>query len=171
MADLEENVEVTDPVVDDIPTDVPTDSDVNEYTDAEKRKYSMLRNAYQKLDNLPLSFGLPAYSDDIDDQTIERYFRTDLADTLRETQITIDDIDDGSKDEMYFENRIVYHALKRFRLSASVFFKFSTAVDGKTIDKTNIPKMLASILQEYEAEYKQWRLGHVGKIWNRGGDS
>ena len=48
MADLEENVEVTDPVVDN-----PTDGDVNEYTDAEKRKYSMLRNAYQKLDNLP----------------------------------------------------------------------------------------------------------------------
>lgn len=167
MADLEENVEVTDLVVDDI----PTDGDVNEYTDAEKRKYSMLRNAYQKLDNLPLSFGLPAYSDDIDDQTIERYFRTDLADTLRETQITIEEIDDGSKDEMYFENRIVYHALKRFRLSASVFFKFSTAVDGKTIDKTNIPKMLASIMQEYEVEYKQWRLGHVGKIWNRSGGS
>ena len=166
MADLEENVEVTDPVVDDT-----TNGDVNEYTDAENRKYSMLRNAYQKLDNLPLSFGLPAYSDDIDDQTIERYFRTDLADTLRETQITIEEIDDGSKDEMYFENRIVYHALKRFRLSASVFFKFSTAVDGKTIDKTNIPKMLASILQEYEAEYKQWRLGHVGNIWNRSGDS
>lgn len=166
MADLKENVEVTDPVVDDT-----TNGDVNEYTDAEKRKYSMLRNAYQKLDNLPLSFGLPAYSDDIDDQTIEKYFRTDLADTLRETQITIEEIDDGSKDEMYFENRIVYHALKRFRLSASVFFKFSTAVDGKTIDKTNIPKMLASILQEYEAEYKQWRLGYVGKIWNRSGDS
>lgn len=166
MADLEKTVEVTDPVVDNT-----TNGDVNEYTDAEKRKYSMLRNAYQKLDNLPLSFGLPAYSDDIDDQTIERYFRTDLADTLRETQITIEEIDDGSKDEMYFENRIVYHALKRFRLSASVFFKFSTAVDGKTIDKTNIPKMLASILQEYEEEYKQWRLDHVGKIWNRSGDS
>ena len=58
MADLKENVEVTDPVVDDT-----TNGDVNEYTDAEKRKYSMLRNAYQKLDNLPLSFGLPAYSD------------------------------------------------------------------------------------------------------------
>ena len=94
MADLKENVEVTDPVVDDT-----TNGDVNEYTDAEKRKYSMLRNAYQKLDNLPLSFGLPAYSDDIDDQTIEKYFRTDLADTLRETQITIEEIDDGSKDE------------------------------------------------------------------------
>ena len=166
MADLEENVEVTDPVVD----DTPTDGDVNEYTDAEKRKYSMLRNAYQKLDNLPLSFGLPAYSDDIDDQTIEKYFRTDLADTLRETQITIERSMMVQKINV-FRNRIVYHALKRFRLSASVFFKFSTAVDGKTIDKTNIPKMLASILQEYEAEYRQWRLGHVGKIWNRSGDS
>lgn len=167
MADLDENVEITEPVED--ITD-ETD-DVIEYTDTERRKYNMLRNAYQKLDNLPLSFGLPAYSDDIDDQTIERYFRTDLADTLRETGISLDEIENNSKDEMFFENRIVYHALKRFRLSAAVFFKFSTAVDGKTIDKTNIPKMIAQILQEYESEYKQWRLGHIGNIWTRSVDS
>lgn len=166
MADLDENVEVTEPTE---PTD--EQEEVTEYTDEEKKKYYILRNAYQKLDSLPLSFGLPVYSDDIDDQTIEKYFRTDLADTLRETRLTIGEIDDDSIDEMYFENRIVYHALRRFRLSAAVFFKFSTAVDGKTIDKTNIPKMLATILAEYEAEYKQWRLGHIGNIWTRSVDS
>ena len=163
MADLEENVKVTDPVVDDT-----TDGDVNEYTDAEKRKYSMLRNAYQKLDNLPLSFGLPAYSDDIDDQTIERYFRTDLADTLRETQITIEEIDDGSKDEQHFGEFISNHAIwKRFRFAPHWHFPQHTVM----VPSTRPHSKMCTILQEYEAEYKQWRLGHVGKIWNRSGDS
>lgn len=121
-----------------------------------------------KLDSLPLSFGIPSYDEDIPDNVVEKYFKVDLADTLRETRLSIDDIEDNSIDEMYFENRIVYHALRRFRLTASVFFKFSTSVDGRTVDKTQIPKMLASILKEYEDEYKQWRLGSIGGLWNRG---
>lgn len=130
-------------------------------------KYRILRNAYMKLDSLPLSFGLPAYDDEIPDATIEKYFRVDLADTVRETRINVEDIQENSTDEMMFENRIVYHALKRFRLTASVFFKFSTAVDGKTVDKTQIPKMLSAILKEYEDEYSKWRLGSIGSLWNR----
>lgn len=130
-------------------------------------RYKILRNAYVKLDSLPLSFGLPAYDDDIPNETIDRYFRVDLLDTIRETGINISDIEENSVDEMQFENRVVYHALKRFRLTASVFFKFSTAVDGKSIDKTQIPKMLSTILNEYDAEYKSWRLGNIGSLWNR----
>lgn len=140
---------------------------MSEQTVVEKRKYKILRNAYMKLDSLPLSFGVPAYDEDIPDDVVEKYFRVDLADTLRETRLNIEDIEDDSIDEMYFENRIVYHALKRYRLTASVFFKFSTAVDGKTIDKTQIPKMLAQIIAEYDAEYKKWRLGSIGSLWNR----
>lgn len=140
---------------------------MSEQTVAEKRKYKILRNAYMKLDSLPLSFGVPAYDEDIPDEIVEKYFKVDLADTLRETRLNIEDIEDDSIDEMYFENRIVYHALKRYRLTASVFFKFSTAVDGKTIDKTQIPKMLAQIIAEYDAEYKKWRLGSIGSLWNR----
>lgn len=131
------------------------------------KKYKILRNAYMKLDSLPLSFGLPAYDDEISDELIDKYFRVDLADTIRETRIQVEDIEEGSIDEMMFENRIVYHALKRFRLSASVFFKFSTAVDGKTVDKTQIPKMLSTILKEYEDEYSKWRLGSIGSLWHR----
>ena len=138
-----------------------------EQTVVEKRKYKILRNAYMKLDSLPLSFGIPSYDEEIPDGVIEKYFKVDLADTLRETRLNIEDIEDNSIDEMYFENRIVYHALKRFRLTASVFFKFSTAVDGKTIDKTQIPKMLATIIKEYEDEYSKWRLGSIGSLWNR----
>lgn len=136
-------------------------------SESDKKKYKILRNAYMKLDNLPLSFGMPAYDDDLPDNVVEKYFRTDLADTLRETRIAIDDIEENSVDEMQFENRIVYHALRRFRLSATAFFKFSTAVDGKTIDKTQIPKILSTLIAEYDAEYKSWRLGSVGSLWNR----
>lgn len=136
-------------------------------SEEDKRKCRIVRNAYMKLDNLPLSFGMPAYDDDLPDELILKYFRTDLADTLRETGMAIEDVEENSTDEMQFENRIVYHALKRFRLSASVFFKFSTAVDGKTIDKTQIPKMLSTIISEYDTEYKKWRLGSIGSLWNR----
>ena len=136
-------------------------------SEADKKKYKILRNAYMKLDNLPLSFGMPAYDDDLPDNVVEKYFRTDLADTLRETRIAIEDIEENSVDEMQFENRIVYHALRRFRLSATAFFKFSTAVDGKTVDKTQIPKILSTLIAEYDAEYKSWRLGNVGSLWNR----
>lgn len=135
--------------------------------DANEKKFKILRNAYMKLDNLPLSFGLPKYDDEISDEMIDKYFKVDLADTIRETRIAIEDLQEDSVDEMMFENRIVYHALKRFRLSASVFFKFSTAVDGKTVDKTQIPKMLSTILKEYEDEYSKWRLGSIGSLWNR----
>lgn len=131
------------------------------------RKFNILRNAYIKLDSLPLSFGIPSYDEEMSNDLVEKYFKVDLADTLRETGLSIEDIEENSKDEMYFENRIVYHALKRFRLTASVFFKFSTAVDGKTVDKTQIPKMLSTILKEYETEYKQWQLGSIGSLWNR----
>ncbi len=136
-------------------------------SESDKKKYKILRNAYMKLDNLPLSFGMPAYDDDLPDNVVEKYFRTDLADTLRETRIAIEDIEENSVDEMQFENRIVYHALRRFRLSATAFFKFSTAVDGKTVDKTQIPKILSTLIAEYDAEYKSWRLGSVGSLWNR----
>ena len=136
-------------------------------TDAAIRKCRILRNAYIKLDSLTLSFGIPAYNDDMTDDEIAKRFKVDLADTIRETRINIADIEDNSVDEMQFENRVVYHALKRFRLTASTFFKFSTAVDGKTVDKTQVPKMLKAILDEYEQEYNKWRLHSTGSLWNR----
>ena len=173
MADINEEVVDTSTeniVTENITTEVPATPIIPaepNYTEADKKKYKVLRNAYMKLDSLPLSFNMPKYDEDIPDQLIEKYFGVDLADTIRETRIKIENLEPDSVDEMQFENRIVYHALKRFRLTASVFFKFSTAVDGKTVDKTQIPKMLATIISEYDAEYKKWRLGHIGSLWNR----
>ena len=135
--------------------------------DENARKIKIMRNAYQKLDSLPLGFGLPAYSEDISDDVVSKYFSLDLSDTLRESGVSISTLVEDSRDEMIIENRVVYHALKRFRLTASTFFKFSTATDGKTIDKTNIPKVLKEILDEYDKEYSDWKGRNAGSIWNR----
>ena len=150
-------------------TDSTTDeSSVDEeLTESEKHKYSIMRNAYRKLDGLPLGFGLPMYDDAIDNKTVDKLMGTDFTDTMRELRITVDDIEADTYDEMMVENRIVYYALKRFRLSASVFFKFSTAVDGKTVDKTIVPKMLSQIIKEYDDEFRKWRGAAIGKLWNR----
>ena len=173
MADIDEVIDETIDNAGDTTegTDVDneTGSDIVEVelSEEDKRKLVIMRHAYQKLDNLPLGFGLPAYSDDIDNETIMRNFSVDLLDTLRETGIPIDSIEEDSYDEMMIENRVVYYALKRFRLTASTFFKFSTATDGKTVDKTNIPKMLQQIISEYDNEYKKWKSKGIGNIWNR----
>ena len=130
-------------------------------------RIKILKNIYRKLDNLPLGFGIPAYNDDVPDAVLEKYFGLDLDDTLREVRMNIVDVQSDSFDEMQIENRSIYYALRRYRLSASVYFKFSTAVDGKTVDKTMIPKMLSTIISEYDAEFKRWRSGNLASTWNR----
>lgn len=171
--DGEETIDPDDPTDD--PTDEPTDEvppedepTTEELSPEEKRKIIIMRHAYQKLDNLPLGFGLPAYDESISDEVVSKYFSLDLSDTLRESKITtINLVQEDSYDEMVIENRVVYHALKRFRLTSATFFKFSTATDGKTVDKTNVPKMLQQILTEYDNEYKSWKSKGAGSLWNR----
>ena len=137
-------------------------------------RITILRNVYRKLDSMPLSFGMPAYSDDITDDNIERYMGMSLNDTMRELRLTnLDGIDEMSIAEYHIENRCVYHKLRLLRNSASIFFKFSTAVDGKTVDKSMIPKMINEIIKEYDCEWKKWLSagGITGstssKIWGR----
>lgn len=133
------------------------------------RKIEILRNSYRKLDSLPLGFGIPAYDDSITDGMVDKLFGLDLSDALREMRMNVTDVESNSYTEMMVENRVVYYAIRRFRLSASVFFKFSTATDGKTVDKTGIPKMLNTILAEYNAEFKSWRGNNAGSLWNMTG--
>jgi hypothetical protein len=117
----------------------------------------ILRNVFKKLDNMSLSFGMPIYSDDLSDSEVERYVGMSLDDTMRELRIqNLDGIDEMSIAEYHIENRCVYHKLRLFRNSASIFFKFSTAVDGKTVDKSMIPKMINEMLKEYDTEWKTW---------------
>lgn len=138
-----------------------------EQSEDEKHAMLIMRHAYQKLDSLPLGFGLPVYSEDMNDEDISKYFKLDLLDTLREAGLSMEAIEPNSTDEMVIEDRVVYHALKRFRMTAVTFFKFSTATDGKTVDKTNIPKMLQQLISEYDKEFKAWKSKGAGKIWSR----
>lgn len=139
---------------------------------ASEREIAVMRGAYSKLDNMPLSFGIPRYDPDMTDADVERYVGGDLKDTMRELGVqNLDGVVEMSTEELRIENRTVYYALRRFRHSASVFFKFSTAVDGKTVDKQQIPKMIAEILKEYEQEWSNWRKTLTsGQIWQMQSD-
>lgn len=136
---------------------------------ASPREIEIMRAVYRKFDNMPLGFGIPAYDDDMPDSVVERQFLGDLRDTERELKLkNLDSVEEMSLHEMHIENRTVYHALKRFRLSSAIFFKFSTATDGKTVDKTMIPKMIAATIKEYDDEFKKWRSTlPVGEVWTR----
>lgn len=141
---------------------------------ANTHRSTILRNVYKKLDGMMLSFGIPLYSDDIPDIDIERYVGMSLDDTMRELRLTdLNEIGEMSIAEYHIENRCVYHKLRSLRNSASVFFKFSTAVDGKTIDKSMIPKMINEMIKEYDDEWKKWLSeggitgATAGIIWQR----
>ena len=112
-------------------------------------RIQILRNVYQKLDGMMLSFGMPMYNDNISDDDIERYVGMSLNDTMRELRLeNLDTIKEMSIAEYHIENRCVYHKLRSLRNSASIFFKFSTSVDGKTVDKSMIPKMINEMIKE-----------------------
>jgi hypothetical protein len=137
-------------------------------------RMTILRNVYRKLDGMVLSFGIPVYSDDIPDTDVERYVGVSLDDTMRELRITnLDTVDEMSIAEYHIENRCVYHKLRLLRNSASVFFKFSTSVDGKTVDKSMIPKMINEMIKEYDNEWRKWLSegglngSTAGNIWER----
>lgn len=141
---------------------------------SDSRRISILRNVYRKLDSMVLSFGVPIYSDNLSDEDIERYVGMSLNDTMRELKISnLDGIGEMTVAEYHIENRCVYHKLRMLRNSASIFFKFSTSVDGKTVDKSMIPKMINEILKEYDKEWKDWMAtGGIsgitaGSIWSR----
>lgn len=124
---------------------------------ADTHRIKILRNVYRKLDGMMLSFGMPVYNNDISDEDIERYVGMPLDDTMRELRLqNLDGVGEMSIAEYHIENRCVYHKLRSLRNSASIFFKFSTAVDGKTIDKSMIPKMIGEMIKEYDNEWRKW---------------
>ena len=131
-------------------------------------KRDILINAYQKLSTLPLSFGIPQYNEDMTDDMLDKYIGIDYKDALRDIGTKdIADIETMSFAELIFENRVVYYALRRFRMSGSAFFKFSTANDGKAVDKSMIPKTLTSIINEYDREYRKYAGSSAHSIWDR----
>lgn len=141
---------------------------------ADTSRIRILKRVYQKLDGMAMSFGMPVYSDNISDEDFERYIGMSLDDTMRELRVSnLEGIGEMSIAEYHIENRCLYHKLRMLRNSASIFFKFSTAVDGKTVDKSMIPKMINEMLKEYDTEWKKWLstgglIGTTtGSIWER----
>lgn len=127
-------------------------------------RLSLLRNAYGKLDSMPLSFGLTG-----EDDALENEIGQQLNDTLRELKISdASSIEPDSNFEYYFEVRMVYHILRRFRNSASVNFKYSTGNEGESVDKSMIPKMIKTMIDEYDDEFRSWRRNsYTGGIWHK----
>lgn len=141
---------------------------------SDEHRIKILKNVYQKLDGMVLSFGMPAYNASLSNDDIERYVGMSLNDTLRELRLTdLSSVGEMSIAEYHIENRCVYHKLRSLRNSASIFFKFSTAVDGKTVDKSMIPKMINEMIKEYDNEWKRWLAdgGMTGStastVWSR----
>lgn len=133
-------------------------------------KAKILRNSYRKLDQLPISFGWKEYTKDMTDTDIEACLDIDLSDAQRIMSIAdIESVESDSMRELMVENRVVYFALRRFTYSSSVYFKFSTAVDGKTVDKTQIPKMIKELTNDLDIEFKKYSRGggNPSTLWNR----
>lgn len=167
MADivLHDSEQATVIINDEQVLDIDREADYQAITERQRR-IKIMRNAYEKLDNLPLSFGMPAYSEEISDEVIENRFKLNLKDAMRRMKITnISDITEDSMEELVLENQVVLAALKKFRLTSTAFFKFSTAIDGKTVDKTKVAQFLKDAIDELEDEFKKYKSGNCGMLW------
>lgn len=131
-------------------------------------KWNILRNSYNKLSQLPIAFGLPEYTEDLTEAQLDKYIGIGYKDALRIMRLTsVELVDENSIQCMMIENRVVYFTLRQFRNSSAAYFKFSTAVDGKTVDKTKIVDAIQGVIDDYEAEYKANQGTGVGTLWNR----
>lgn len=99
-----------------------------------------------------------------------------IKDMQREMKISdVTTIDDMSERAMYVELRALYWVLFRTRNSASTFFKYTTSIDGRAVDKTNIPKTIETIMLDIDTRYKNFMIsynsnsvgGGVLNTWHR----
>lgn len=126
------------------------------------RKEIIITNVMEKMHQLPLEF------DDAGEFDIE----PSLNDAMREMGIRdIRSVHSYSDTELFLELRTLWYVLLRYRNSASVNFKYKTGVnDGKSVDKTDIPKILKSIMDDLDDQFQQWRMtsysGTTGSTWN-----
>lgn len=122
---------------------------------------SVIENVKNKIHQLPLEFH------DNDDFDIE----PSVHDAMREMRIrNIASVPEYSDTELYLELRSMWYVLLRFRNSASANFKYKTGVnDGKSVDKTDIPKILKGIMDDIDSQFKQWSsttyAGTTGGVW------
>jgi len=124
---------------------------------------AILTNVLDKLDQLPIKFSIT------DTDIVPA-----LEDTIRELGISDVSLITDLKTELYVELRTEYWMLHRLKNSQSLNFKYSTSVDGRSIDKTEIPKMIQETMDDLEVKFNTWRAesynrlsGGSGGIWTR----
>jgi hypothetical protein len=131
-------------------------------------------NVLDKLDNLPLDLSIT----DLDIVPC-------LIDAQREMGISdLSVIDITSANALYLEIRTQWYMLGRIRISKALDFKYSTGVDGKTIDKTSVSKAIGMVMDDLDVKFNQWfttasSVSSTGQTWTKttrtntrlGGDS
>ncbi len=123
-------------------------------------KEKILSNVYEKLQQIPAQLNFTA--NDIEPS---------LNDALRQLGIgTIEQIQPNSKTELFVELCTQWWMLHRVRSSVSMYFKYSTGEDGKSVDKTKIPNAIADMMDDIALMISGWNFtahsGTTGSIWN-----
>ena len=134
-------------------------------------KLDIMKNVYRKLSGMMVAFDIPEYNPDMPSDMVEKYIGGDYNDAIRDMGVNIDNVDKGSTMELAIETKTIIFALRRFKATTAVWFKFSTAVDGKTVDKTKVFEAIDATIKDYENEYKDYILAATGKSlgsrWDR----
>lgn len=91
-----------------------------------------------------------------------------IEDARREMKIpSITQVDMDSEECLQLECRSAWRMLRKIRISTSKYFKYSTGVDGKSVDKTMVSRRIGEIMEEMEMEFKDYRQTRsTGSIWN-----
>lgn len=102
-------------------------------------------NVLDKLDQLPIKFNITD---------------TDIApalnDALREMGIVDCTTIADANTEFYVELRTEYWMLHRFKNSESLNFKYNTSIHGRSIDKTEIPKIIQNTMNDLDLKFTTW---------------
>lgn len=107
---------------------------------------TILINVLDKLDQMPIKFNITD---------------TDIAPALNDTlrEMSIADIADVAdmQTEFYIELRTEYWMLHRLKNSQSLNYKYSTSVDGRSVDKTDIPRVIQATMDDLDLKYCTWK--------------
>ena len=117
-------------------------------------KLDIMKNVYRKLSGMMVAFDIPEYNPDMPPEMVEKYIGGDYNDAIRDMGVNLDNVDKGSTMELAIETKTIIFALRRFKATTAVWFKFSTAVDGKTVDKTKVFEAIDATIKDYENEDK-----------------
>lgn len=134
-------------------------------------KLDIMKNVYRKLSGMMVAFDIPEYDPDMSPEMVEKYIGGDYNDAIRDIGVNLDNVDKGSTMELAVETKTIIFALRRFKATTAVWFKFSTAVDGKTVDKTKVFAAIDDTIKDYEKEYQDYIMSATGKSlgnrWDR----